>query len=29
VIVDEIQYAPKLFRTIKLLVDKTRQSGLF
>lgn len=29
VIVDEIQYAPELFRTIKLLVDKLRQPGLF
>lgn len=28
-IVDEIQYAPELFRTIKLLVDKLRQPGLF
>lgn len=29
VIVDEIQYAPELFRTIKILVDKLRQPGLF
>lgn len=28
-IVDEIQYAPELFRTIKLLVDKLRRPGLF
>lgn len=29
VIVDEIQYAPELFRTIKLLVDRLRKPGLF
>lgn len=28
-IVDEIQYAPELFRAIKLIVDKTKQAGLF
>lgn len=28
-IIDEIQYAPQLFSYIKLIVDKTRQNGLF
>ena len=29
IIVDEIQYAPELFRAIKLLVDKAKQPGMF
>ena len=29
VIVDEIQYAPELFRTIKLITDREKQAGLF
>lgn len=29
VIVDEIQYAPELFTTIKILVDKQKQPGMF
>lgn len=29
VIVDEIQYAPELFRTIKLIVDREKKAGLF
>jgi hypothetical protein len=28
-IVDEIQYAPELFRTIKLIVDREKKAGLF
>lgn len=28
VIIDEVQYAPELFRTIKLLVDKDKRNGL-
>lgn len=29
VIIDEVQYAPQLFSAIKILVDKTKQPGLF
>lgn len=29
VIVDEIQYAPELFRAIKLMVDREKKTGLF
>lgn len=29
VLIDEIQYAPQLFRYIKMIVDKSQQSGLF